>query len=88
MVGSESDHNEGSGTGCAMLGHPVPFDYCAACSDGYPCRKVIDCWSHRIDVQEYLTRHYSREEIEKILAPPKPKLLQILELAQKAAQRK
>jgi hypothetical protein len=71
-----------------MLGHPVPFDYCTACSDGRPCRKIIDCWSYMVDVQGYLSRNYSAEEIGEILAPPKPKRLQIIELARKAAARK
>lgn len=68
-----------------MLGHPVPFSYCTECSDLRPCRKIIDCWSSQIDVQEFLISRYSDEEIAQILAPPKPKMLQLIELARKAA---
>jgi hypothetical protein len=71
-----------------MLGHLVPFSYCCACSDAFPCRKIVDCWSHRIDVHDYLSSRFTPGEIEKILAPPKPKMLQLIELARKAAERK
>jgi hypothetical protein len=71
-----------------MLGHPVPFSYCTGCSDLRPCRKIVDCWSYLIDVQEFLTSRYSPEEISQILAPPKPKMLQLLELIQKASANK
>jgi hypothetical protein len=71
-----------------MLGHLVPFSYCTGCSDGLPCRKIVDCWSHEMDVQEYLSSRYSPEEIGRILAPPKPKIVQLVEMARKAAQRK
>lgn len=70
---------------CAMLGHQVPFEYCRQCNNSLPCRKIIDCWSHEIDVLGYLEKRYTPEEIAKILSPPKPKLLQIIELARKAS---
>jgi hypothetical protein len=89
MVESKPDTADELLTGCPQLGHPVPFTYCTECSDCYPCRKIIECWSHRVDVPGYLTTHYTDEEIAaKILSPPKPKLLQLLELAQKAAIRR
>ncbi len=70
---------------CSMLGHQVPFDYCRQCSNSLPCRKIIDCWSREIDVRRYLEREYTAEEIRQILSPPKPKLLQIIEIAKKAS---
>ncbi len=70
-----------------MLGHPVSFAYCRQCSDALPCRKIMDCWFQRIDVQGFLSACYTPEEIARILAPPKPKILQIVEMARKA-QRK
>jgi hypothetical protein len=68
-----------------MLGHLVPFAYCSACADARPCRKIVDCWSHKVDVQEFLGSRYTPQEIGEILAPPKPKMLQLIELARKAA---
>jgi len=68
-----------------MLGHQVPFEYCRECNNSLPCRKIIDCWSHEIDIQRYLEENYTPEEIARILSPPKPKLLQILEIARKAS---
>jgi len=47
----------------------------------------MDCWFQRIDVQGFLSACYTPEEIARILAPPKPKILQIVEMARKA-QRK
>lgn len=70
---------------CAMLGHQVPFEYCKECNDSLPCRKILDCWSHEIDVRKYLEENYTPEEIMQILSPPKPKLLQIIEIAKKAS---
>lgn len=68
-----------------MLGHLVPFSYCTSCSDSFPCRKIVDCWSREFDVHEFLSARYTPEEVERILAPPKSKILQIIELARRAA---
>jgi hypothetical protein len=70
---------------CPMLGHLVPFSYCRECNDLLPCRKIVDCWSHQMDVHKFLNSRYSPEEIGRILAPPKPKMLQLIEMARKAA---
>ncbi|MBN2297515.1 MAG: hypothetical protein JXM72_02920 [Deltaproteobacteria bacterium] len=69
---------------CPMLGHPVPFHYCRDSVGEMPCRKILDCWHERFDVHSYLREIYSEEEIGMIVSPPKPKLLQIIELARKA----
>ncbi len=82
MSGSAVDKKT---TRCGMLGHQVPFEYCRQCNDSLPCRRIIDCWSHEIDVGSYLQREYTPEEIRQILSPPKPKLLQIIEMARKAS---
>ena len=71
-----------------MLGHPVPFSYCTQCSDSFPCRKIVDCWSHQVDVLGFLQSSYTPEEVERILAPPKPKVVQLIELIRKASARK
>lgn len=71
-------------TRCPMLGHLVPFSYCRKCSDSLPCRKIMDCWTGKRDIQGFLNSTYTQEEILRIISPPKPKLLQIIELARAA----
>ncbi len=73
-----------------MLGHSVPFSYCRQLPEGRPCRLIVDCWQGHLDVAAFLAEHYSPEQIEAMLAPPKPKLTSIVELieqARKAADR-
>ncbi len=67
-----------------MLGHLVPFHYCRDHTGELPCRKILDCWHERFAVHEYLRGIYSEEEIARIVSPPRPKLLQIIEIARKA----
>ncbi|HQP31444.1 MAG TPA: hypothetical protein PLB81_08945 [Deltaproteobacteria bacterium] len=71
-------------TRCPTLGHLVAFRYCRG-MDGGPCRRIMQCWSGRIDVRAYLEGRYTEREIADILAPPQPKINQLLELVRKAA---
>jgi len=41
-----------------------------------------------MDVLGFLQSRYTPEEVERILAPPKPKVLQLIELIRKASARK
>jgi len=68
---------------CPMLGHLVSFRYCRSL-DRLPCRRLMQCWSSQIDVRAYLEGRYSAQEIAAILAPPPPKINQLLELVRKA----
>jgi len=72
---------------CRLLGHAVPFRYCRRVAEGLPCRLVLDCWHERFPVDEFLRRHYSPEQIQRILAPPKPKLTSLVELIEQARRR-
>ncbi len=72
---------------CAMLGHLVSFTYCMAPGSDLPCRKILDCWHERIDIAAFLNEILSPEEMESITAPVKPKVMQLLELVQKAKTR-
>jgi hypothetical protein len=67
-----------------MLGHLVPFTYCTAPGTKLPCRRILDCWHERIDIESYVRETFTSEEIEALLAPPKQKLTQIMELIRKA----
>ena len=69
---------------CRMLGHPVPFRYCRQLPEGRPCRLIVDCWQGHFDVTAWLESEYTPEEIEAILAPPKPKLTSLVELIERA----
>jgi len=71
-------------TYCRMLGHSVPFRYCRRAADGLPCRKILDCWFRCFDVAAFVKEHYTAEQIERILAPPKPKMTSLLELIERA----
>jgi len=67
-----------------MLGHLVPFTYCSAPGTKLPCHKILDCWHERIDIESHIRETLTPNEIETLLAPPKQKLSQIIELIRKA----
>ena len=69
---------------CRMLGHSVPFRYCRGVADGLPCRKILDCWFQCFDVVGFVKEHYTAEQMESILAPPKPKMTSLVELIERA----
>jgi hypothetical protein len=69
---------------CRMLGHSVPFRYCRGVADGLPCRKILDCWFECFDVAAFVKEHYTAEQIESVLAPPKPKMTSLVELIERA----
>ena len=67
-----------------MLGHAVPFQYCRTASEAMPCRKIKDCWFEKLPVEAYMEEHFKPEELEKIFAPPAPKMSSLLDLIEKA----
>jgi hypothetical protein len=69
---------------CPMLGHLVQFTYCTAPGTKLPCRKILDCWHERIDIESHIRETLTPNEIETLLAPPKQKLTQIMDLIRKA----
>ena len=71
---------------CRMLGHEVSFGYCRSPGNALPCRKICDCWFETFDVEEFLKGHFSEEQIQQILAAPKPKLMSIVDLIRQAKQ--
>jgi len=78
-----SDSHDMLETRCPMLGHLVSFHYCRS-MDGLPCRRMMQCWSNRIDVRTYLESRFNDQEIDAILTPPPPKINQLIELIRKA----
>jgi len=67
-----------------MLGHDVTFKYCRAVQEGLPCRNILNCWHEKFEVKSYLEAHFTTEQIEVILSPPKAKLTSIVELIERA----
>jgi hypothetical protein len=70
---------------CPRLGHQIYFSYCCSENQGLPCFKTIDCWHQHFPVKEHLEQTLTPEEWDKIFNnPPKPKMLSLLELIEKA----
>lgn len=70
-----------------MLGHEITFEYCRAPGAASPCRRILDCWFECFDVVEFMKAHFSREVIRQIEAPPRAKVLSLLELIEQAKRR-
>lgn len=71
-------------THCRMLGHEVPFRYCRTGATGQSCRKIFDCWFQTFDIESFMKAHYTDEEIQAILSPPKPKMETLVDLIRKS----
>lgn len=71
-------------TYCRMLGHDVPFRYCRALNAGLPCRRVADCWYTQFDVTSWLREHFTAEQLDRITAPPSPKIATLVDLINRA----
>jgi hypothetical protein len=70
---------------CPRLGHHVSFSYCSRENLGLPCGKSLDCWYRYFPVTEYLGKKLSPDQWKSVFEPePKPKILNILELIEKA----
>ena len=69
---------------CPMLGHEVPFSYCRQPAADLPCRKVFDCWWETFDVEDFIPRHFTPEQIERIALPRPDKLASLVELIERA----
>ena len=83
MALDENDHRQ---IRCRMLGHEVPFSYSRTCGTDFPCRRIFDCWYEYFDIASYVREHFSSEEVEKLLEPPKDKAVSLYELILKAQQ--
>lgn len=71
-------------TYCNHLGMLVEFSYCYRLQDGLPCRNIIGCWKHRMDIITFLTETFTREELKKVFSGlAKSKIERIIELTQK-----
>ncbi len=70
---------------CPKLGHEVDFNYCRKENNGLPCARALICWSSYFDVEAFFKKELSEQEWKMAFeTPPKPKLLSLLELIEKA----
>jgi hypothetical protein len=73
---------------CPQLGHEVKFTYCRIMNNRLPCRRIAGCWAGELDIREFLTANYSREELDRVCATPPPKMESLVELIEKVKKRK
>ena len=70
---------------CSQLGGEIPFRYCRTVNENLPCRRIISCWEFRMDIMQFLSEHYSTEEVQRVLSPPtKTRIETILDLIEEA----
>jgi hypothetical protein len=76
---------------CPRVGGEVTFRFCRFENNMLPCRFIVGCWQGRIDIEAFLDKQFSEEELDKIFTPPKPKmesLVDLMEKAKKTSQKK
>ncbi len=78
--------NDGRSRRCPMLGHVVEFGFCRQYTEGKPCRKIFDCWWETFEVVDFVTSHYTEEEVAAITRPPTDRIVNIYELIRKAQE--
>jgi hypothetical protein len=72
---------------CPRIGGYVTFKLCRSENNMLPCRFVVGCWRTQMDINAYLVEHFSKEELNKVFVPPKPKLESLVITMEKAKQR-
>jgi hypothetical protein len=73
---------------CPRVGGEVNFRFCRSENNMLPCRFIVGCWQGQIDINEFLSAHYSEEELARIFAPPKPKIESLVGLIEKVQKEK
>ena len=72
---------------CPRLGGDAHFRFCRTSEEPF-CHRIIVCWAEKIDIGEFLARHYTPEQIHSGLERKSgPKLDQILKAAEKAKEK-
>jgi hypothetical protein len=66
---------------CFQLGMITQFDYCVSVNEGLPCRNLIGCWRERTEINSFLKKSLSEDELRKCFdGLPKSKIERILEI--------
>ena len=73
---------------CPRVGGEVNFRFCRSENNMLPCRFIVGCWEMRLDVNQFLEEHFSKEELNRIFLPPKPKIESLVELIERANKAK
>jgi hypothetical protein len=69
---------------CPRLGGKVNFKCFRIMNDRLPSRWIIGCWQMYIDMNRFLADYYSKDELDRVFAPPKPKVESLVELIEKS----
>jgi hypothetical protein len=71
---------------CPRLGHQVALAYCYRMAENRPCRRLFHCWEGVLPrLRTAVSRLLSAEEFQRYFeTPPPPKLVTLVELAEKA----
>jgi len=69
---------------CPRVGGDVNFRFCRFENNMLPCRWIPGCWQTYMDINTFLQDHYSKEELNQIFVPPKPKIESLVNLIEKA----
>ena len=56
---------------CSKLGHNLTFAYCRKEGIDKPCAKIVDCWSLRIDVLNYLNSQFGTKFLREFISGKK-----------------
>ena len=72
---------------CPRIGGEVNFRFCRFENNLLPCGRIIGCW-HQLNIREFLDEHYSKEELDRIFVPPKPKIESLIEMVEKVKKEK
>jgi hypothetical protein len=68
---------------CPRVGGEVNFRFCRYENNMLPCRFIVGCWRGQMDIEAMLKENYSEEELDRIFAPPKPKVESLVGLIEK-----
>jgi hypothetical protein len=73
---------------CPRVGGYINFRFCRSENNLLPCRWIVGCWQMQMDINKFLDEHFSKEEMDKIFVPPKPKIESLVELIDQAKKGK
>ena len=74
---------------CPKLGDEITFGYCLQESGDLPCVRIIQCWQAVFDVATLLKEHLTTGQWERFTwAQPKDKVINLIEIIEKAKSQK
>ena len=73
---------------CPRVGGEVNFRFCRFENNMLPCRFIAGCWQGQMDIEALLQEHYTEEELDRIFAPPQPRMERLVGLMEKVQKEK